>query len=326
MKRWILSAFLSVVLIACPASVMAQEGEVLGIHILNTYELDNATSLVKTDDDSWHYVTVPLSLEDIKDKDKWQGFFDAAKSKKLIPIVRLVTEVENGSWQVANQKEIVDMVDFLNELNWPTENRYIIVFNEPNHSKEWGGRIDPEEYAKVLKFTANWAHATDSRFKVLPAGLDLAAPNGSATMEAFTYLEKMYQAEPDVFSHIDYWNSHSYPNPGFSAAATRDGKNSLRGFTYELAYLKEKTGQDYQVFITETGWVENRYTAQWLESYYIYALQHIWSDARVVAVTPFLLQGAPGPFSEFSFIDGQGKPTLQFIAYQNAVKKVKQGS
>ncbi|HEX7017462.1 MAG TPA: hypothetical protein VF209_00965 [Patescibacteria group bacterium] len=323
MKRLFLTLLTSLSLFLLGYSpAWAQEGEVLGIHILAPQELAEADTLISTSNqDAWHYVTIPFSLADLEKKDQWQAFFDQAKEKKIIPLVRLVTKPEGAAWIQPTRKNITDQITFLKQLSWPTDKKHIIVFNEVNHAKEWGGVIDPVGYTEVLRFTALWAHSEQANFVVLPAAMDLAAPNGSATMEAFTYLEKMYEVDPEIFAHVDAWNSHSYPNPAFSASPRMTTQNSLRGFEHELAYLKKKTNRDYQVYITETGWVSNRATLPWLESYYTYALQHIWSDPRVVAVTPFVLRGSPGPFAGFTFIDAQGRPTVHYQALQNAVKK-----
>lgn len=301
---------------------MAQaQGSVLGIHILSPWELSDATELLKSDTntDDWHYVTIPVGLDDLDKAAEWQAFFNQAREHKVIPIVRLTTRIENEAWKVPNRQEIVALVGFLSRLEWPTSERHIIVFNEVNHAKEWGGSIDPEEYARVLEFTSNWARSEQKNYVVMPAAMDLAAPNGRETMEAFNYLNKMASANPDIFKTVDVWNSHSYPNPAFSAAPTKNGQNSLRGFEYELKYLKDKTGQDYKVFITETGWVVNRQTQRKLDGYYAYAMKNIWSNPQVVAVTPFLLRGAPGPFEGFTFLDQNSQPTLQYQALQKAL-------
>lgn len=299
------------------------QGQILGIHILQPYELADAKKLLTKNDesDAWHYVTIPLSLNDVQKKDEWQGFFDQARADKVIPIVRLVTKIENESWKVPSRFETVQLLSFLSQLEWPTAERHIIIFNEVNHAKEWGGTINPAEYAGVLEFASSWAHSENKNFVVLPAAMDLAAPNGSQTMEAFTYLKKMQAANPEILTYIDKWNSHSYPNPGFSASPTLSGQNSLRGFEIELAYLKAQTGKDYQVFITETGWVANRATQRWLDAYYAYAVQHIWSHPQIVAVTPFLLRGDPGPFKSFTFLDEKNQPTAQYRALQKALQK-----
>jgi hypothetical protein len=303
--------------------VFATEGAVLGIHILNPSDLGQAKELLKTEKtkDEWHYVTIPLSLNDLNKHGEWNEFFKLAKQEKFTPIVRLVTRFEKGAWTVPTKKEITNYFVFLNSLDWPTDKKYIIVFNEVNHAKEWGGNINPDQYADVLKFTSNWAKSENKNYQILPAAMDLAAPNGGETMEAFAYLDNMRQSDPDIFQYLDYWNSHSYPNPGFSAAPTRTEKNSLNGFKYELSYLKEKTGREYQTFITETGWADNSKTHSRLANYYDYAAEQIWSDPRIVAVTPFILRGAPGPFAAFTFLDRNDKPTDQYHAYQQAMNK-----
>lgn len=314
----------SLVLLLSASPIWATEGQVLGIHILHPYELQDATKLVKTEanKDQWHYVTIPLALDDLKNFDEWQSFFNEAKNQKLIPVVRLATRFENGSWKVPTRKEITDLVAFLSKLEWPTEQRYVIVFNEVNHAKEWGGQINPAQYGAVLRFTSDWLHTEQKNYVVLPAAMDLAAPNGSTTMEAFTYLNQMQLADGDIFKNtIDVWNSHSYPNPGFSSSPQRTAQNSLRGFEHELKYIHDTTGKEYKVMITETGWVSNGQTNRWLSSYYEYALQNIWSDTRVIGVTPFVLRGDPGPFSGFAFLDRNNKPTLQYTAFRQALEK-----
>ncbi len=311
--------------VAMAQPVQAKEGQVLGIHILRPDELTQASALLQnSENEDWQYVTIPLSLNDLEKQAEWQTFFDEAKTRRVIPLVRLVTRFENGAWQVPTRRDVTDLIHFLDTLNWPTDQKHIIVFNEVNHKAEWGGNLNPEEYSQILEFTSNWAHTNQSGYVVLPAAMDLAAPNGKDTMEAFTYLKQMLAANPEIFKVVDAWNSHSYPNPGFSSSPTRTAQNSLRGFEHELAFLKQHTGTDYQVYITETGWIENRQTARWLESYYSYAMQHIWSHPQVVAVTPFVLRGAPGPFSGFSFLDKNDKPTIQYTALQKALQKWQQ--
>lgn len=314
-----------------PSSVHASEqvGKVLGVHILHPYELADAEELLRPTTESENnpvFVTIPVTLNDLQNKDEWQSFFNTAKEKNITPIVRLTTRFENGAWQVPSRRDITLLFGFLNRLEWPSKQKYIIVFNEVNHAKEWGGTIDPSGYADILLFTANWAHAENRNYVVLPAAMDLAAPNGRETMEAFTYLEAMVAAQPEALHKIDIWNSHSYPNPGFSAAPDRTAKNSLRGYTHELAFVREKTGRDLKVMITETGWVKGRFSTKQLENYYTYALKNVWSDPRILAVTPFVLRGDPGPFSDFAFLDRNSNPTAHYIALQNAIKQVQPGS
>lgn len=299
-------------------------GEVLGVHILHPYEIQDVVGLLKTEQnkEEWAYVTIPYSFEDINKKDEWQSFFNKCKEYKIIPIVRLVSRAEGASWTVPTTKDIVRLTAGLSTLEWPTAERLVIVFNEPNHAKEWGGSIDPVDYAQKLRFTSDWLKTEGKGYRVLPAALDLAAPNGSETMEAFTFWKRALEYDPELLNTIDDWNSHSYPNPGFSSSPTRDTQNSLRGFQHELAFLKTYSSREFGVYITETGWVENASTSRYLSQYYTYAQEHIWSDPRVKAVTPFLLRGAPGPFAGFSLIDQNGKKTKQFDAYRKIIENL----
>jgi len=327
-KNTIILAILIAISVLSTSQSFAFESGKLGVHILNLDEALQAKQVVKleNDQDTWNYLTIPLTLKDLSRKEDWQQFFDVSREQKLIPLVRLTTEynAENDAWEIPTKKNIYDQIEFLSSLDWPTDKKHIIIFNEVNHAKEWGGSINPEEYSEVLRFAADWAHTENNGFVVLPAGLDLAAPNGYKTKEAFTYLNQMLQADPDIFEVVDVWNSHSYPNPGFSSSPTRYAQNSLRGYQYELNYLKQKTAKDFNVMITETGWDSNPRLDKWLSSYYSYAMQHIWSDDKVLAVTPFVLKGSPGPFEGFSFFDENDQPTQQYHALQSGLEKVTQ--
>ena len=322
--RQFLTAIICLLSFACSRHSVSAKA-VLGVHILHPAEITEAGDLLKTqhNQEQWTYVTLPLSLDDLNKHDEWQAAFDRAAQLKINPIVRLVSrfDSEHNCWAIPTRGEIISYFNFLNTLTWPHEHRFVIIFNEPNHFSEWGGSANPDTYAEVLSFAADWAHTETAHYSVLPAAMDLAAPDGPTTMEAFNFLTRMLDSRPDIFSKIDYWNSHSYPNPGFSSSPTRTGQNSLRGFEHELAWLHDKTGLDMRVFITETGGEENASTKGRLESYYAYANDHIWSDERIVAVTPFVLKGDPGPFSKFTLIDKDGNLKTQYHAYAQQIAK-----
>lgn len=326
MKRLLLASIFILASLFFPQVALAREGQVLGVHILNINELDLAQQLLATDQtkDDWHYLTVPFSLEDSQRLDQWQRFFNNAQQQKMIPLVRLVTKFNSkiGAWEMPSRKDITTQLNALSSLEWPTERRHIIVFNEVNHATEWGGQIDPASYTETLRFASLWARSENKNFVILPAAMDLAAPQGSSTWEAFNYLRAMQIADPEIFTYIDAWNSHAYPNPGFSSSPTLTSKNSVRGFEHELAFLKKETGKDFSVYITETGWIGQAVTQNQLASYYTYALQHVWSHPQVVAVTPFVLRGDPGPFSQFSFFDRNSAPTKQYFALRQSLENV----
>lgn len=329
-------AFLLLILTLCLTTPSSAQAVGFGVHILNTEELDKAIELLTPEEKKSNkttsqptetnnilgYVTIPFTLDEteLDDYERWQKFFKICQKNNIVPLVRMTSnyDAESDSWRVPNRAELVTMLDFLNSLDWPQPTKHLIVFNEVNHAKEWGDKINPESYVEVLRFTSAWAKTSDNNFFILPAALDLAASNGNETCEAFNFLNKMLAYDPDFLTYIDAWNSHSYPNPNFSSAPTKTGQNSLRGFEYELRWLaKNNPERDWQVFITETGWQDNASTGHRLDDYYNYAYRNIWSNSQVVAVTPFLLQGDPGPYTAFSFIKSNGEATRQYDAFQN---------
>jgi hypothetical protein len=299
-------------------AVVEAKGEVLGIHILAPGELERANQLLAHGDDKDKFVTVPLTLADLAKPKDWQRFFDEAQSLKMRPIIRLTTRFENGSWTIPTRADVVRMTSFLSALEWHRPELTVVLFNEPNHANEWGGRLDPEGFADITMFATQWIKTEPKSYTVLPAAMDLAADGSGGTMEAFAYWTRVLTAEPTLLDRFDGWTSHSYPNPAFSASPDRTGKNSLRGYETELTFAKKYTQKDFPVYITETGWNQNLLTNQRLKDYFIKAYTKIWgSDSRIAAVTPFLLQGAPGTFAPFSFLDKDGKPTMAYEVYQS---------
>jgi hypothetical protein len=122
----------------------------IGIHILTAdpKEASEAAQLANNNGD-WGYVTVIIQDDDRK-VDKWQAFFNDLRRRHLIPIVRIATHSDQGNWSVPSSGEENGWAEFLNNLIWPTKNRYVIIFNEPNHGQEWGGKVDAAEYAQTL--------------------------------------------------------------------------------------------------------------------------------------------------------------------------------
>lgn len=298
--------------------VTPAKAQVLGIHLLNPSELSSAEKLLSTKDGAIHYVTVPFTFDDMNYKSRWEAFFREARNANLRPLLRLTTRFENGAWVVPTRADVMRVSAFLTSIEWHADDLTVILWNEPNHANEWGGKIDPTSYAEVADFAVDWFKTESKNYVVLPAGIDLAAPNSSDTMEAFEFWKQVFNAAPDLLEKFDGWTSHSYPNPGFSSDPWKTDKMSLRGYQHELIFLSQFSKKQFPVYITETGWNHNSLSAWEVQNYYQIAFKNIWnSDPRIKAVTPFLLQGAPGTFAPFSFLDAFGNPTKAYAAYQD---------
>ena len=291
-----------------------------GIHIGNENDLKIAEELVNSSGGDWGYVTFVIT-ESERDKARWQKVFDEMRKKHLIPIVRIATKAEGENWTIPDNAEIGNWVSFLNSLNWVIENRYVIIGNEPNHAKEWGGKIDPASYATYLNEFALKLHESSSDYIVLPAGLDASAGNTISTMDETLFLKKMLAKEPNLFDNLDGWVSHSYPNPGFAGKATDTGRGSIFTYDWELSYLKSVgIGKTLPVFITETGWSNTKLSESNISNNYEYVFNNVWNDHRIVTVTPFILNYPESPFNEFSWIKKDGSFYSYFQTYKNIQK------
>lgn len=283
-----------------------------GIHIIQATpdESSPAAQLVNSSGGDWGYITVLIESKD-RNHGKWQEFFNDLRRRHLIPLVRLATKPLNEHWERPYEKEYAAWADFLDKLNWPTKNRYVVIYNEPNHGKEWGGSVDPKNYAIVLDQTITALKNKNRDFFVLNAGFDASAPSNPPFFEdQLIFMQKMNQAVPGIFNKLDGWVSHSYPNPGFVGSPYAAGRGTIRTWYWELEQLRNLgVTKNLPVFITETGWqhaeginYDSRLpSADTVANFYQQAFVHAWSDSRIVAVTPFLLSYQESLFDHFSF-------------------------
>lgn len=272
-----------------------------GVHILNPSEIGEAAKLVNSSGGDWGYVTVPIQPTD-RDKDKWQTFMREAKELHVIPIVRITTIPQGGTWTRGHDTDLVDFANFLGELDWPIENRYIVLFNEVNRANEWGGTVEPEKYASIVKNAYSIFKERSPDFFLLGPALDNSLPNSSTSLSAQTYMNRMSVADPRVWTYFDGWASHSYPNPGFTANPQQTGPVSVVSYKSDFAKVKIATKP---TFITETGWDQTKLDATLIQKYWNSVWKTWQIDGNVVAVTPFVLQGGD-QFAQFSLKNEHG--------------------
>lgn len=299
----------------CLASpVFATTNNIFGIHITQIEDLKRTKELVNSQGGDWGYVTIVIQNND-QNFDKWQKFFDTLRENHLIPLVRLATRLDGSVWVKPEASETKNWAIFLDSLNWPIKNRYVIIYNEPNHDKEWGNDANPREYARILNQAIIDFKNKNNDFFILNAGLDQAAQNSKETINELNFLEQMNAEIPGIFNRIDGFASHSYPKD-FIGQPWEKGRATIQGYLWELEILKNLgSGNDLPVFITETGW-QNQLNIKYqtLNTNYIKeAFENVWLlDSRVMAVTPFILNYPYYPFAGFSWLDEKGNPYPQF--------------
>lgn len=299
-----------------------------GIHILSESDLEDAAKLVNSNGGEWGYVTVLIQDDDM-DKMKWQRIFDKMRELKIIPIVRIATHPKDDSWFKPKAEDSQKWAEFLSSLNWVVKNRYIVLFNEPNHANEWEGEINPKEYTQIVLAFYKALKDKSEDFYILSAGFDVAAPNSNTTKNAQTFWKEMVQENPRVFELFDGWNSHSYPNPEFSASPLKTGKLSIQSFKWEVSQiLKYGVNPNIPIFITETGWSHKEgkksqvlgRTSDDIANFFDYAYKNVWNNPKVVAVTPFVLNFQNQPFDHFSWKKTDTEFYSQYQAVQDLPK------
>ena len=293
-----------------------------GIHILFPEEIGEAATLVNSSGGDWGYVTIPIRASD-KNLEKWQKFMDEAAKLHLIPLIRVATEGDyfiKGSWEIPSKYYVIDFANFLNSLNWPTKNRYVIIFNETNRGDEWGGTPDAAEYAQILDYAVDVFKQRSDKFFIIMGGLDNASVDiYQKSVNQFNYMRQMNDEVPGIFGKIDGLSVHAYPNPAFSSPPDYAGTNSIYSYNFEQDLVKSLTDKTLPIFITETGWSSENINLSTQSQYYKQAFSNAWNDKNIVAVTPFLFHAESVPFLQFSFIV-DNKKTQLYDSYYNLSK------
>ncbi|MCX7996501.1 MAG: hypothetical protein N2691_01930 [Patescibacteria group bacterium] len=300
------SVVLAMVLVFFLPKHACGNNNIFGVNVASPDEtkLDAIAAAVNGNGGSWGYITVVIQETD-RDTARWNNYFSALRERKLIPVVRLATRAEGANWRRPAKEDSGSWVSFLQSLNWVTRERYVILFNEPNNAREWGGAVNPEDYGAVAREFATQLNAASPDYVVMLAGFDSAAPTqGTSYLDQVQFLERMFATFPqqEIQTNIKGWASHSYPNPGFRGKPNDTGRNSIRNYQWELQWLAGRGITGKPVFITETGWPVTSYDEQTIATYLEQAYREVWfRDSRVKAVTPFLFSYQTAPFDVWAW-------------------------
>lgn len=291
--------------------------------------IEKATTLINSQGGDWGYVTIPIDLQDLN-WEVWHDLFTALDEKHLTPIVQLF------NLKPADQKPFLTWEEqttrvavFLNALPWPIKKRYISVYNEPNDSRFWWGKANAKEYAEVLDLTSKTFKNFSPDFLVMNGAFNASARSGGGYIDERQFLGQMNQAVPGIFTRLDGWASHPYPQPNFAGSCQDFGRDSIRAYEWELEILRQNFGvTNLPVFITETGWAHaegTNYNPSFLPDEEAaenirQAFEKVWlPDERVVAVTPFTIN-YPAPFDHFAWVGADGQPFAQYEIVKGLAK------
>lgn len=316
-----------------------------GVHAFsNNDDMDLAAQLVNSNGGDWGWITLTMDIHE-RNSDRWNEVFTRLLDKHLIPIIQL-----SNNGKIPTENEMDEIAKFLGGLGWPTKIRPVTAFSEVNASEYWGGKLDPEGYARILNKLIDSAKAASPEFIIMNGAFNASARTGSSEigciktdlgvdtcyLSEIEYLKRMDAAVPGIFKKLDGWAVHTYPHPSYRGKPTdtrvgaesdfEAGRNTIRSYQFELRLLAT-FGVSLPVFITETGWPhkEGKTThTEWYDQgtvaeYYRQAFQDIFlPDGRVAAVTPFILKF--DSYDNFAFISSTGEKYPQWNTILNFSK------
>lgn len=290
------------------AYVPGETRNVCGIHLNQPEEeqVKMASALCNSNGGDWGSVTITIQHDD-RNKEKWQQFMNYTRKYHLCPIVRIATKsCGDGNWCRPDDKDPQEWADFLGSLNWPCKERYVQIFNEVNDAREWGGAVDPADYARQAKLHIDALKEAHADFEPMLAAMNTTA-GSSRDMDAAVFFEQMLAAEPNIFDKISCISSHSYGSNGPNGT----GRASVRAYQWELAILRRLgVAKDLCVLITETGRPHAEgivhkpqyHSIDTLTSFYEAYLDIPQNDPIVHSTHPFLLKDCD-QFNNFSWVD-----------------------
>jgi hypothetical protein len=132
---------------------------------------------------------------------------------------------------------------------------YVIIWNEPNLSLEWGMRpVDPESYTRLLKVAYERAKAANPNVQVLGGALaPTLAPDGNEWgLSDLAYLERMYTAGAGQYFDILAVHAYGWKFP-FDDPPSAD-KVNFRRVELVRQVMADNGDQEKPIFISEGGW------------------------------------------------------------------------
>jgi len=203
---------------------------------------------------------------------------------------------------------------------------YIIIWNEPNLSQEWGYRpVDAAGYTELLRRCYVAAKAVNPDVKILGGALSptLAPPDSEWGLNDLDYLQQMYDA--GAAPYFDILAAHSYGwTFGPDEPASPDAVNFSRVELLHGVMARNGDG-DKHIIITEGGWNDHPrwtkavYPAQRV-AYTIRAYQKAqeeWPWVDALCIWAFRYPRPAGTYQDYyTFVDTNFQPKPIYLAVQ----------
>jgi hypothetical protein len=259
-----------------------QRNNPIGINVIRWTEnqyLWAASDLVNSAGGDWGYITITLVDQDRNDPSRLQRILNQCAHRHLTPIIRVATrfDLRTATWSRPEWDGPYRWRELFSDLQWPTTLKYVVVGNEPNLGREWGGEVDPGGYARYLD---KWleAFADDPSFRIFNGALDASNDTSMPDrMDEFEFIDAMREEVPSLVDRLHGWASNPYHFWWGTEA-----RFTYKAYEAELDYL----GRDMPVIVMEFHAFEID-EPRMVAEYYAEAYDYWLADPRIIAITPF---------------------------------------
>lgn len=204
--------------------------------------------------------------------------------------------------------------------------RYVVIWNEPNLSYEWGYRpVSPEDYVALLKAVYPRAHTANPEVIVLAGALapTLEPENSPVGMNDLLYLERMYQAGAQAY--LDGLAVHAYGMNAPPQDPPDPEKINFRRVELLREIMVKHGDANKPILVTEAGWNDH---PRWLYAVrpaqrivytidaYEWAYQH-WPYCLCVAMWAFRYPARLRNYQDYyAFVTPDFEPRVIYLEVQ----------
>ncbi len=209
--------------------------------------------------------------------------------------------------------------------------KYVIIWNEPNVTAEWGFRpVDPEAYTDLLRIAYTRAKEADPDILVLGGALapTLEPEASDLGLNDLIYLERMYAA--GAGQYFDALAAHAYGLKFPPDDPPAPDELNFRRVELLRAIMVAHGDADKPILITESGWNDS---PRWTKAVkpaaridytlggYAWADQH-WPWARAVCTWAFRYPAPQHSYGDyFTFVTPEFQPKLIYDAVKEWTTK-----
>lgn len=258
---------------------------------------------------------------------QWPKFINGCYSRGLIPVIRLATWAEGGSWVKPTADSPGNYTTWANGIKtivsqMPRNDNiplYIEVLNECNNNAEWSGSANPTEYAQFFVQTSNAIRSLgDSRIKVMNCGL---SPGGS--YDNVSYVDACCNV-PGFVDAFDVWACHPYPfyppETNIHDGTASMGQYTIDSYMAELQVLANHGRSNVKVIATETAYGLRTEGEDYRADQIMRAFRDYWSKwPEVLGICPYEFCDPFGGNNDVDWVDHTSGTTvdkLPTVAHQ----------